>query len=228
MTRARPSRQMPNLADFSEPIPNCGRCPRLKRYRDRHRLSNPEWHNAPVAAIGPLSARILIVGLAPGLKGANATGRPFTGDAAGGYLYQMLARFGLATGTYGGHADDGVILNDVRITNAVRCVPPANKPTAQEAAHCRRFLRSEINAMPQLRIMLALGRLAHDAILRCFECRLADYPFTHGSHYSIGDGLTMISSYHCSRYNTQTGRLTDAMFSEIFQEISGLMEGEAE
>jgi uracil-DNA glycosylase family 4 len=202
------------------PSPNCSKCPRLRRYRLGFRETHPQWHNAPVEAVGALSSRLLIVGLAPGLRGANATGRPFTGDSAGGYLYQMLIRFGLADGQYQGHANDGVNLHDVRITNAVRCVPPQNKPTAIEAKNCRPFLRSEIAAMPQLKVILALGKLAHDAVLRCFDLRLADFPFGHGTGYVIGDKYHLVSSYHCSRYNTQTGRLTDAMFTDIFTQIA--------
>lgn len=208
---------------FAPPSPNCSKCPRLSRFRNRYRDSHPHWHNAPVDAVGPLSARLLIIGLAPGLKGANATGRPFTGDSAGGYLYKMLNRFGLATGTYGGNANDGVVLNDVRITNAVRCVPPQNKPTAIEATSCRPFLRREIAAMNNLQTILALGKLAHDAALRCFDCRLANYPFAHQSNYLIAVRYRLISSYHCSRYNTQTGRLTDEMFASVFTDITRRM-----
>lgn len=171
-----------------------------------------------------MEASTLIVGLAPGLKGANATGRPFTGDSAGGYLYQMLCRYNLASGTYGGHADDGVMLHAVRITNAVRCVPPQNKPTAMEATKCRPFLQKEIAAMPNLRQILALGRLAHEAVLRCFGQPLNTYPFNHGSDHNIqvapNKTMRLLSSYHCSRYNTQTGRLTDQMFSSVFDKLT--------
>ncbi len=214
---------MTATVNFTPPSTNCGKCPRLCRFRKKYRDSHPHWHNAPVDAIGPLSALLLIVGLAPGLKGANATGRPFTGDYAGGYLYQILGRFGLATGTYDGHLGDGVTLNDVRITNAVRCVPPHNRPTAAEATSCRSFLRNEIVAMPNLQTILALGKLAHDAVLRCFDCQLAAYPFAHQSNYLIADRYRLISSYHCSRYNTQTGRLTDAMFTSVFTDITRAM-----
>ena len=210
-------------ASFTPPSPNCGKCPRLCRFRNRYRDSHPHWHNAPVDAVGPLSAWLLIVGLAPGLKGANATGRPFTGDSAGGYLYQMLGRFGLATGTYDGHAGDGVMLNNVRITNAVRCVPPQNRPTAAEATSCRPFLAREIVAMTNLQTILALGKLAHDAVLRCFDYRLVTHPFAHQSNHLIADRYRLISSYHCSRYNTQTGRLTDAMFTSVFTDITSAM-----
>ena len=214
---------MTATSSFIPPSFNCSKCPRLCHFRSRYRDSHPHWHNAPVDAVGPLSARLLIVGLAPGLKGANATGRPFTGDYAGGYLYQTLGRFGLAKGTYDGHLGDGVTLNDVRITNAVRCVPPQNRPTAAEATSCRSFLRSEIMAMANLQTILALGKLAHDSVLRCFECRLANYPFTHQSKHLIADRYQLISSYHCSRYNTQTGRLTDAMFTSVFKDITRAM-----
>ena len=216
-------KHMTAVAKFNPPPPNCDKCPRLRRFRNKYRHSHPHWHNAPVNAVGPFSAQLLIVGLAPGLKGANATGRPFTGDSAGGYLYQMLDRFGLATGTYSGHAGDGVILHGVRITNAVRCVPPQNKPIASETRSCQFFLMHEILAMTNLRTILALGKLAHDSVLRCFNCRLATYPFAHQSNYLIASKYRLISSYHCSRYNTQTGRLTDAMFTAVFTDITRTM-----
>ena len=217
----------PSIPTFTPPPSDCALCPRLHDYLQMHARTHPEWHNAPVDAMGSLTSRILIVGLAPGLKGANATGRPFTGDSAGGYLFEMLSRFGMAHGTYGGHADDGITLNDVRITNAVRCVPPQNKPTAAETHNCRPFLVREIMAMPNIRVILALGRLAHDAVLRATGHRIAEYPFKHASHHHITSmmadkktrTLHLISSYHCSRYNTQTRRLTDDMFSSIFNLI---------
>ena len=212
------------MIEFIPPSPNCRRCPRLNKYLREHRKTHSHWHNAPVDGVGSFEATTLIVGLAPGLKGANATGRPFTGDSAGGYLYEMLSRYGLASGVYAGHADDGMQLHDIRITNAVRCVPPQNKPTANEATKCRPFLRNEINAMPNLRHILALGRLAHEAVLRCLDQPLRLFPFTHGSDHEIptakGNAIRLISSYHCSRYNTQTGRLTDPMFSEIFATLT--------
>ena len=222
----------PNSPIFTPPPADCTLCPRLRDYLQMHAKAHPEWHNAPVDAMGSLNARILIVGLAPGLKGANATGRPFTGDSAGGYLFEMLGRYGMANGTYGGHADDGITLDDVRITNAVRCVPPQNKPTAAETHNCRPFLVDEIMAMPNIKVVLALGRLAHDAVLRATGYRHADYPFAHASHHHIAskmaDGkeraLELISSYHCSRYNTQTRRLTDDMFSLVFRMIKDAIE----
>lgn len=218
----------PSSSTFTPPPSDCSLCPRLKDYLSVHAKAHPEWHNAPVDAMGSLNARILIVGLAPGLKGANATGRPFTGDSAGGYLFEMLSRFGMAHGSYGGHAGDGVTLDDVRITNAVRCVPPQNKPTAAESHNCRPFLVSEIMAMPNIKVILALGRLAHDAVLRATGYRCADYPFAHASQHRISSKATcgkdrdlrLISSYHCSRYNTQTRRLTDDMFYNVFKIIN--------
>lgn len=211
------------MTGFTPPLPNCARCERLVDLRQRCQQQQPSWHNAPVASFGDIGARILIVGLAPGLRGANRTGRPFTGDAAGGYLFTMLRRFGLATGQYGENGDDDVRLVDVRITNAVRCLPPANKPVAAEISHCRPFLAAEIAAMPRLDTILTLGRLAHDATLRSLEMRPASVPFGHAYHQRIelpGRSLRIISSYHCSRYNTQTGRLTDTMFAEIFRIIT--------
>ena len=218
----------PSSSTFTPPPSDCSLCPRLKDYLSVHAKAHPEWHNAPVDAMGSLNARILIVGLAPGLKGANATSRPFTGDSAGGYLFEMLSRFGMAHGSYGGHAGDGVTLDDVRITNAVRCVPPQNKPTAAESHNCRPFLVSEIMAMPNIKVILALGRLAHDAVLRATGYRCADYPFAHASQHRISSKATcgkdrdlrLISSYHCSRYNTQTRRLTDDMFYNVFKIIN--------
>ena len=218
----------PSYSTFTPPPSDCSLCPRLKDYLSVHAKAHPEWHNAPVDAMGSLNARILIVGLAPSLKGANATGRPFTGDSAGGYLFEMLSRFGMAHGSYGGHAGDGVTLDDVRITNAVRCVPPQNKPTAAESHNCRPFLVSEIMAMPNIKVILALGRLAHDAVLRATGYRCADYPFAHASRHRISSKATcgkdrdlrLISSYHCSRYNIQTRRLTDDIFYNVFNMIN--------
>ena len=202
---------------FTPPRPGCRRCPRLVDLRRTCRATFPDWHNPPVDSLGSLDARRLIVGLAPGLRGANRTGRPFTGDAAGGYLFNMLARFGLASGTYSADADDDIPLHDVRITNAVRCLPPDNKPIGAELANCRYFLTREIDAMPHLGTILVLGRQAHDAALRCLDQRPSSVPFRHAGMHMVDYGtrsLRLVSSYHCSRYNTQTGRLTDAMFEE--------------
>lgn len=202
----------------SEPAPDCGLCPRLVAFRTANRASFPTFHNAPVPPFGGAEARLLIVGLAPGLKGANQTGRPFTGDYAGDLLYRTLGKFGFAKGRYGKNRDDGLQLVDCRITNAVRCVPPENKPTGAEAKACRPFLVGEIAAMKRLRIILCLGGLSHNAVLTTLGVRKVLYPFSHGAQHEI-DGLTIADSYHCSRYNTNTGRLTEQMFETVFAGI---------
>ena len=198
---------------------DCALCPRLVAFRAANRAAEPGWFNAPVPSFGRLDARLLVVGLAPGLKGANRTGRPFTGDYAGDLLYDTLLRFGFARGTYAQRADDGLTLVDCRITNAVRCVPPENKPTGAEAATCRRFLKEEIAAMPKLRCMLALGAVAHGAVLATLGQRASAFRFAHGAVHAIPGGSTLADSYHCSRYNTNTGRLTEAMFHGVFAGI---------
>jgi uracil-DNA glycosylase family 4 len=201
------------------PSSDCARCPRLVAYRQANRKAEPDWHNAPVPSFGPLSARILIVGLAPGRGGANRTGRPFTGDYAGDLLYATLLKSGLANGTYDARPDDGVELRVVRITNAVRCVPPENKPAPEEAKTCGAFLKNEISAMPDLRILISLGRISHDAVLRVLGLRLALFPFAHGAVHRLTDKLTLADSFHCSRYNTNTGKLTPEMFEAVFQAV---------
>lgn len=201
-----------------EPAPDCALCPRLVAFREANQVAHPGFHNAPVPAFGSLDARLLIVGLAPGLKGANQTGRPFTGDYAGDLLYQTLGRFGFAKGRYGRSPDDGLRLVDCRITNAVRCVPPENKPTGAEARSCRPFLVKEIAAMKRLRIILCLGGLSHGAVLTTLGARKSLFPFRHGALHEI-DGLMVADSYHCSRYNTNTGRLTEPMFEEVFAKL---------
>jgi len=198
------------------PGPDCPKCPRLVAFRAENRRHYPDFHNAPVPAFGALDARLLIVGLAPGLKGANRTGRPFTGDYAGDLLYRTLQDFGLAKGVYERRADDGLRLVDCRITNAVRCVPPLNKPTTEEIRTCRGFLAAEIAAMPRLEVVLALGAVAHGAVLAALNLRRNGYPFAHGAAHSLPNGLILTDSYHCSRYNTNTGRLTDEMFQTVF------------
>ena len=206
-----------------QPAPNCRRCPRLVALRKVCATAEPEWHNAPVAGFGPLDASLLIMGLAPGRRGANRTGRPFTGDAAGGYLFDMLIRFDLASGSYRDDGRDDITLHDVRISNVVRCLPPDNKPVAAEINACRSFLKAEIGAMPALQTILTLGRVAHDSTCRALGLRPADVPFGHGACWSgnvAGRSLRIVSSYHCSRYNTQTGRLTDAMFADIFRIVT--------
>jgi uracil-DNA glycosylase len=210
------------------PDHDCPRCPRLVAFRALHRARQPDWHNAPVPSFGPASAPLLIVGLAPGLKGANRTGRPFTGDYAGDLLYATLVKFGFAAGSYGARPDDGLGLIDCRITNSVRCVPPENKPEPAEIASCRTFLIAEIAAMPALRIVLALGATAHGSTLATLGEVRARFPFAHGAVHRLGGGLLLADSYHCSRYNTNTGRLTVAMFESVFVEIRRRLDAPAE
>ncbi|MCW5700647.1 MAG: uracil-DNA glycosylase [Rhodospirillales bacterium] len=202
-----------------QPGHDCDRCPRLVAYRQANRAGEPHWHNAPVPSFGNDDAWLLIVGLAPGLRGANRTGRPFTGDFAGDLLYATLIRLGLAHGDYGATPDDGLRLFGCRITNAVRCVPPANKPTPAEARACRPFLSAEIGALEKLETIAALGAIAHGAVLTSLDLRKGPYPFIHGAQYGLPNGLTLASSYHCSRLNTNTGRLTPAMFEQVFTKI---------
>ncbi len=200
------------------PAPDCALCPRLAGYRDENRDAHPDWHNAPVSSFGKIDARLLIVGLAPGVKGANRTGRPFTGDYAGDLLFPTLVKFGFAAGEYGARPDDGLALIDCRITNAVRCVPPANKPVGAEIANCRPFLSAEIALLSRPPAILALGRIAHDSVLAALGVRRASYPFAHGAVHEL-DGVLLVDSYHCSRYNTQTRRLTEAMFHGVFADL---------
>lgn len=206
------------------PPRDCPRCPCLVAFRAENRARFPGWHNAPVASFGPLAAPLLIVGLAPGLKGANRTGRPFTGDWAGGLLYATLLRFGLADGRYGGHPEDGLRLTAARITNAVRCVPPANRPTPAEIAACNPFLAAELAAMPRLRVVLALGAVAHAAVLRALGRPAAACRFAHGALHRL-ERFTLADSYHCSRQNTNTGRLTEAMFHAVFERLLPILAG---
>lgn len=198
---------------------DCALCPRLAEFREAQRTAHPEWFNAPVPPFGGDEAELLIVGLAPGLRGANRTGRPFTGDHAGGLLYATLGKFGLAVGEYGARPDDGLLLTRARVTNAVRCVPPQNKPEPREIAACRRFLAGEIAALPRLRGFLALGAIAHAAVLSALGLRAAAYRFTHGAVHTLPDGRLLADSYHCSRLNTNTGRLTAAMFEAVFCDL---------
>ena len=197
---------------------DCPRCPRLVAFRHSLREKQPEWHNAPVPSFGPIGARLLIVGLAPGMQGANRTGRPFTGDYAGDLLYATLARFGFTTGEYAARPDDGLRLIDARITNAVRCVPPENKPLGGEIRECRAFLKATIAGMPNLAALVLLGRVAHDSTAAALGRPLAAMPFAHGAQYAAGR-LTLFDSYHCSRYNTNTGVLTTDMFREVFAAV---------
>ena len=196
-------------------------CPRLKAFRDANRAKYPDWFNDPVPSFGPLSARILIAGLAPGLQGANRTGRPFTGDWAGDLLYATLLKHGLAKGLYEERADDSLELVDCRIANAVRCVPPQNKPEPSEIKTCRQFLKSELETLPKIKVILALGKIAHDSVCDTLGARKALHPFKHGGVYGIGK-FKLISSYHCSRYNTNTGVLTTKMFEDVVEKAKAL------
>jgi uracil-DNA glycosylase len=203
----------------AQPDRDCPLCPRLAAFRLTQRSLFPDWHNAPVASFGGEDVRLLIVGLAPGLRGANRTGRPFTGDFAGVLLYATLRKFGFAQGEYAERSDDGLALIDCRITNAVRCVPPENKPEPAEIAACNRFLVVEIKRLPRLKVVLALGAIAHQGVLTACGERRSAFPFSHGAMHALAGGLLLADSYHCSRYNTNTGKLTPTMFEAVFAEI---------
>ncbi|MFL9823278.1 uracil-DNA glycosylase [Rhodoplanes sp. SY1] len=204
----------------AEPGRDCPRCPRLVDFRETWRAKKPDWENAPVPSFGPAAARLLIVGLAPGLQGANRTGRPFTGDYAGDLLYATLKEFGFARGTYEARPDDGLTLIDARITNAVRCVPPENKPTGPEITTCRPFLVATMAEMPNLAAIVALGRIAHDTLMGTLGWKKSAHPFGHGAvHAGPSGGAAVFDSYHCSRYNTNTGVLTPDMFRAVFSKV---------
>ena len=209
---AGPAREADRRRSFTT---DCRDCERLAGFLDEVRERYPDYYARPVPSFGEPDAALLIVGLAPGLHGANATGRPFTGDFAGLLLYRTLFDFGFATQPRSRSADDGLALIDCRITNAVRCVPPANKPLTREVDTCNRFLKEELETGP--RLVIALGGVAHRAVLRAIGLKLAAHPFAHGALHAIGGGTELLDSYHCSRYNTQTGRLTEAMFRDIFE-----------
>ncbi len=199
--------------------PDCQLCPRLAGFRSEIAAKEPDWFNGAVPSFGDKAAKLLIVGLAPGLQGAHRTGRPFTGDWAGDLLYATIAKFGFSRGDYQARIDDGLTLTDAMITNAVRCVPPQNKPIGAEINQCRPYLKAQIDALPNLRVLILLGKIAHDSTLRTLGLKLKDHPFGHAAHYRIehdGRALDLISSYHCSRYNTNTRRLTPAMFETVF------------
>ena len=201
------------------PPHDCGACPRLVSYRSANRAANPGWFNGPVPGFGPLDAWLLIVGMAPGVKGANRTGRPFTGDHAGMLLYETLLQHGLAHGRYGADPADGMVLHGARVVNAVRCVPPENKVVPAEIATCNGYLKTEITGLPRLRTILALGLVAHQAVLRAHDMAMSRLKFVHGAQHSLPGGLILADSYHCSRYNTNTGRLTEAMFHAVFEQV---------
>ena len=204
---------------FSPPGRECDLCPRLVEFRHKNREKFPDFHNAPVDSFGSIDAALLIVGLAPGLKGANRTARPFTGDYAGHLLYPTMLEFGFASGNYGATPNDGLELKNCRITNAVRCVPPENKPVGAEMNACRSFLIDEIGAMKKLQVILALGSIAHNSVLRTLGHKQSAYKFGHTAEHILPEGPLLIDSYHCSRYNTNTGRLTTKMFHAVFTAI---------
>jgi uracil-DNA glycosylase len=207
----------------AEPDHNCPLCPRLASFRDAVRGREPDWFNSPVPSFGDANGRLLIVGLAPGLQGANRTGRPFTGDFAGDLLYATLIEYGFAKGVYQARPDDGLTLVDCRIGNAVRCVPPQNKPLPAEIKTCRQFLSATIATMPRLRAIVALGRIAHESMLKALGVRSAAAPFAHGAMHHSG-ALKLYDSYHCSRYNTNTGVLTPEMFRTVFAQVRADLE----
>ena len=205
----------PGSLTLSEPSRDCPLCPRLAAFRHANQAREPEWFNAPVPSFGSLDSSLLIVGLAPGMQGANRTGRPFTGDYAGDLLYATLLEFGFASGVYDQRPDDGLTLTRCRIANAVRCVPPQNKPLPVEIKTCRDFLNATLEEMPNLRAIIMLGRVSHDSTLKALGLRANDAPFSHGAEFQSGS-IRLFDSYHCSRYNTNTRRLTPAMFRSVF------------
>ena len=211
-----------NTPDPAEPSRNCPLCPRLVAYRGENRAAHPDWFNGPAPSFGDPNARLLVAGLAPGRTGANRTGRPFTGDHAGILLYRTLYKFGLASGPESITADDGLKLIDARITNSVKCLPPANKPLPAEIRQCNAYLQAELMQSPNARVILALGAIAHAAVLRAFGMPPAKFRFAHGAQYELGEGRLLLDSYHCSRYNTQTRRLTTEMFEAIVEKARDL------
>ncbi len=196
---------------------DCPLCPRLVRLREECRGEHPAWWNAPVPAFGDRGAWLVIVGLAPGKHGANRTGRPFTGDFAGELLYGTLLKFGIAKGEYRADPEDGLLLKGAVILNAVKCLPPANKPEPHEIATCRNYFEAALATLTKMRVVVALGRIAHDAAARALGLPLAAAPFRHGAEARTPGGLVLLSSYHCSRYNQNTGRLDPIMFERVFQ-----------
>ena len=201
---------------------SCTKCPRLVAFLQQQKATHPQWHNGPVPSFGSRQAALLVIGLAPGLRGANATGRPFTGDFAGDVLYQALQAAGLTNGQFQPDGKDNLVLEGVRITNGVRCVPPQNKPTPAEIQNCRPYLTQELALMTELKVFLVLGRIAHETLLRHYDLKPKDYPFGHGAVHQLPDGRLMLSSYHCSRYNVQTKRLSIAAFQQIVDKAKNL------
>ncbi len=205
--------------------PNCRTCPRLDDFLTQVGKEYPDYHARPVAPFGDPEARLLIVGLAPGMHGANATGRPFTGDYAGILLYETLYKFGFSNRPVSESRDDGLVLKGCRITNAVKCLPPQNKPLGSEVKECNRYLRAELEELGEGTVILALGAVAHQAVVRALGLKMKEHPFGHGRIHELEGERWLVDSYHCSRYNTQTRRLTEAMFHEVFREIERLLAG---
>ncbi len=204
--------------------PRCRRCTRLAAFLDQVSDEYPHYHAAPVASFGDPDARLLVVGLAPGMHGANASGRPFTGDHAGILLYETLYAHGFSNQPEGAAADDGLRLHDCRITNAVKCLPPQNKPTGAEVNTCNAFLADELRALPDSAVIIALGSIAHQAVLKGLQLRLQSHPFAHAAEHRLERGQRLLDSYHCSRYNTQTRRLTPKMFNQVFRRARRLLD----
>lgn len=207
------------MTTFQEPHRDCDRCPRLRKFLLGLRETHPDYHNAPVPSFGDPTPELLVVGLAPGMHGANRTGRPFTGDWAGDLLYAALAEYEFTNGTYGASAEDGLTLSQAMITNAIRCLPPGNKPIGAEGTACRPFLTDQIESLSSLKVIMTLGKISHDNTVRALGLRLKDYPFGHHKIYDLPSGQRLYSSYHCSRYNTNTKRLTEEMFFAVFADI---------
>ena len=205
--------------------PDCRDCPRLADFLDQTALKYPDYHARPVAPYGDRDAQLLIVGLAPGMHGANATGRPFTGDFAGILLYQTLYDYGFSNRPVSVSRDDGLQLVGCRITNAVKCLPPQNKPQLEEVKHCNRYLRAELDGLKGSAVVLALGKIAHDAVIRALGLRLSAHPFGHAHVHQVTGDLCLVDSYHCSRYNTQTRRLTPEMFAHVFRLVRQILDG---
>jgi len=225
--RSRSAEQSPNglwPSDGNVFDRTCTACPRLANFLEEIRSKHPSYYSAPVAPFGDVNARLIVVGLAPGLHGANASGRPFTGDHAGILLYRTLNKFGFASAPVSTSKDDGLKLINCRISNSVKCVPPQNKPLPAEIHTCNRFLRAELQMLNRPTVLLALGSIAHNAVLRALELKPSDYKFGHAAEYPLANGHVLLDSYHCSRYNTQTRRLTDAMFENVFSRARSLID----
>ncbi len=212
-----------NTIKCIEPKFDCKKCNRLYKFRKENVIKFPNYYNKPVRSFGSKFSKLLIIGLAPGLQGANKTGRPFTGDFAGELLYSTLLKFNLAKGFYDPKIKNDLKLKNCRITNVVKCVPPKNKPEGTEVKNCRSFLSEEINAMKNLKIILCLGVVSHNSTIKSFGLKPKNFIFSHGKKHKINEGVVMINSYHCSRYNTNTGRLNKKMFEEVFKKINKLL-----